>query len=116
MVIIVLNTLLSWKALIPLSRLTYCTYLVHPLVIWWLVATTETLNHYSIQLMIMIFAGEGFKMLYNHGCLQICAIATVNEKKAGKSRSSTLDKKIILRETYTHSRNQPRQRESNSQA
>ena len=23
------NTLLSWKALIPLSRLTYCAYLVH---------------------------------------------------------------------------------------
>ncbi|GAB1611147.1 hypothetical protein Ahia01_001401800, partial [Argonauta hians] len=26
------NTLLSWKALVPLSRLTYCVYLVHPIV------------------------------------------------------------------------------------
>ncbi|KAK3766954.1 hypothetical protein RRG08_059823 [Elysia crispata] len=28
-----INTLLSWKAFVPLSRLTYCTYLVHLLVI-----------------------------------------------------------------------------------
>ncbi|XP_067661104.1 nose resistant to fluoxetine protein 6-like [Haliotis asinina] len=26
------NTLLSWEAFIPLSRLTYCTYLVHPVI------------------------------------------------------------------------------------
>ncbi|GBM27686.1 Nose resistant to fluoxetine protein 6 [Araneus ventricosus] len=26
------NSILSWKALIPLSRLTYCAYLVHPIV------------------------------------------------------------------------------------
>lgn len=25
------NTLMSWKAMIPLSRLTYCGYLVHPI-------------------------------------------------------------------------------------
>ncbi|CAI9714919.1 Hypothetical predicted protein [Octopus vulgaris] len=28
------NTILSWKAFIPLSRLTYCAYLVHPVVIY----------------------------------------------------------------------------------
>uniref|UniRef100_A0A8W8LEU9 Nose resistant-to-fluoxetine protein N-terminal domain-containing protein n=3 Tax=Magallana gigas TaxID=29159 RepID=A0A8W8LEU9_MAGGI len=29
-----INTLLSWKAFLPLSRLTYCAYLVHPLVMY----------------------------------------------------------------------------------
>lgn len=27
------NTILSWKAFIPLSRLTYCAYLVHPIIL-----------------------------------------------------------------------------------
>ncbi|XP_062576845.1 nose resistant to fluoxetine protein 6-like [Saccostrea cucullata] len=29
-----INTILSWKVLVPLSRLTYCAYLVHPLIIY----------------------------------------------------------------------------------
>ncbi|XP_061164514.1 nose resistant to fluoxetine protein 6-like [Saccostrea echinata] len=29
-----INTLLSWKAFVPLSRLTYCAYLIHPLVMY----------------------------------------------------------------------------------
>lgn len=29
-----INTLLSWKGLIPLSRLTYCAYLVHPSIMY----------------------------------------------------------------------------------
>ncbi|KAJ8304385.1 hypothetical protein KUTeg_017968 [Tegillarca granosa] len=29
-----INTLLSWRAFIPLSRLTYCAYLVHPIIIF----------------------------------------------------------------------------------
>ncbi|CAC5380351.1 unnamed protein product [Mytilus coruscus] len=28
------NTILSWKGLVPLSRLTYCAYLIHPLVMY----------------------------------------------------------------------------------
>ncbi|XP_076092316.1 O-acyltransferase like protein-like [Mytilus galloprovincialis] len=28
------NTILSWKGFIPLSRLTYCAYLIHPLVMY----------------------------------------------------------------------------------
>ncbi|XP_076807349.1 nose resistant to fluoxetine protein 6-like [Clavelina lepadiformis] len=49
------NTFLSWKGFIPLSRLTYCCYLLHPLVIWWFMATAETHFHFSIHFMIMIF-------------------------------------------------------------
>ena len=29
------NSLLSWKGFIPLSRLSYCAYLVHPAVIYY---------------------------------------------------------------------------------
>ena len=29
------NTLLSWKALVPLSRLTYCAYLIHILILYY---------------------------------------------------------------------------------
>ncbi|RUS81887.1 hypothetical protein EGW08_010357 [Elysia chlorotica] len=35
------NTLLSWKAFIPFSRISYCTYLVHPAVLY--------LFHYSLK-------------------------------------------------------------------
>ncbi|KAK3088750.1 hypothetical protein FSP39_023299, partial [Pinctada imbricata] len=28
------NTLLSWKAFVPLSRLTYCGYLIHPIIMY----------------------------------------------------------------------------------
>ncbi|XP_078489124.1 nose resistant to fluoxetine protein 6-like [Ciona intestinalis] len=49
------NTLLSWKAFIPLSRLTYCVYLVHPLVIYWLLSTVEVFYHNSIAFLLMMF-------------------------------------------------------------
>ncbi|CAK8686761.1 unnamed protein product [Clavelina lepadiformis] len=49
------NKFLSWRGFIPLSRLTYCAYLIHPLVIWWLVVSRETLLHYSISTIISIF-------------------------------------------------------------
>nr|XP_039272371.1 nose resistant to fluoxetine protein 6-like [Styela clava] len=43
-----INSFLSWKLFIPLSRLTYCAYLVHPLVIEWLYGTVEVTWHFSI--------------------------------------------------------------------
>ena len=52
------NSFLSWKAFIPLSRLTYCAYLIHPLVIWWLLVNNETMMHFSIHLMIMMFLSK----------------------------------------------------------
>ncbi|XP_076807344.1 nose resistant to fluoxetine protein 6-like [Clavelina lepadiformis] len=50
-----INKFLSWKGFIPLSRLTYCAYLIHPLVVRWLVVSRETLLHYSISTIISIF-------------------------------------------------------------
>ncbi|GFO39862.1 nose resistant to fluoxetine protein 6-like [Plakobranchus ocellatus] len=37
----VVNVFLSWKAFVPFSRITYCTYLVHPAVLY--------LFHYSLK-------------------------------------------------------------------
>ena len=42
----------------PLSRLTYCAYLVHPMVIWWFYGTQEVLVHYSIPAIVMLFSGK----------------------------------------------------------
>ncbi|CAK8686755.1 unnamed protein product [Clavelina lepadiformis] len=49
------NSFLSWKAFIPLSRLTYCTYLVHLLAVMWLLGTHETPIHFNMQELISLF-------------------------------------------------------------
>ena len=41
------DTILSWKAFIPLSRLTYSAYLVHPIVIYVYYGSLERPFHYS---------------------------------------------------------------------
>ncbi|KAK7495814.1 hypothetical protein BaRGS_00013034 [Batillaria attramentaria] len=41
------NTILSWSALIPLSRLTYCIYLLHIMVIFFFVYSMDMVFYYS---------------------------------------------------------------------
>ena len=41
------NTLLSWKGIIPLSRLTYCAYLVHPIVMMTYYYSRRMLVYYT---------------------------------------------------------------------
>ncbi|GFY45077.1 nose resistant to fluoxetine protein 6 [Trichonephila inaurata madagascariensis] len=41
------NSILSWKFLIPLSRLTFCTYLIHPIIQNVYFNSLRTLIHYS---------------------------------------------------------------------
>ena len=41
------NTVLSWKGFIPLSRLTYCAYLVHPPIIYYYLLTRRRLIHFT---------------------------------------------------------------------
>lgn len=43
----VINSLLSWKAFTPLSRLTYTAYLLHPIVIQIFYSSFETPLHFS---------------------------------------------------------------------
>ena len=49
------NTFLSWKAFIPLSRLTYCAYLVHPIVIYYYINTAQRLIHFTDLQVIYLF-------------------------------------------------------------
>ncbi|XP_060591484.1 O-acyltransferase like protein-like, partial [Ruditapes philippinarum] len=52
------NKLLSWRAIIPLSRLTYCAYLVHPLVMYAYYSSKRTLMRWYDFEMIYIFLGH----------------------------------------------------------
>ena len=40
------NTLLSWRGIIPLSRLTYTAYLVHPIVMMTYYNSVRSLQHW----------------------------------------------------------------------
>lgn len=52
------NTLLSWNGIVPLSRLTYCAYLVHPLVMYLYFYTRKALMHWDDLEVIFIFLGN----------------------------------------------------------
>lgn len=52
-----INTLLSWKGIIPLSRLTYCAYLVHPVVMYTYFYSRRTLIYFSDIEMVWLFCG-----------------------------------------------------------
>ncbi|XP_053380930.1 nose resistant to fluoxetine protein 6-like isoform X2 [Mercenaria mercenaria] len=52
------NALLSWKGIIPLSRLTYCAYLVHPIAMDLYYKSRKTLmNWYDLEI-IYLFLGN----------------------------------------------------------
>jgi len=51
-----INDILSWKAFIPLSRLTYCTYLVHPMIIYLFYAgSADAYLNFTLMAAIMVF-------------------------------------------------------------
>ena len=77
-----MNAFLSWKAFIPLSRLTYCTYLVHPLVIWWFIAG-ETLIHYSIQIILAYFLGKWRSLVTRTFASGVTVFSSNQEKRQG---------------------------------
>ncbi|XP_052787971.1 nose resistant to fluoxetine protein 6-like [Mya arenaria] len=52
------NALLSWKAIIPLSRLTYCCYLVHPVVMYTYYYSRRTLMHWYDLDLSYLFLGN----------------------------------------------------------
>ncbi|XP_055327622.1 nose resistant to fluoxetine protein 6-like [Paramacrobiotus metropolitanus] len=67
------NTLLSWKAFIPLSRLTYCCYLIHIpiMMIYYLgLTTTEDFSHYSAVYHFFgtLLVTYGFAFIFTVGC------------------------------------------------
>ncbi|XP_064599084.1 nose resistant to fluoxetine protein 6-like [Liolophura sinensis] len=52
------NTILSWSALIPLSRLTYCAYLVHPIVMYLYYGSLNTPVHFTDLNVVYLFFGH----------------------------------------------------------
>jgi len=49
------DSFLSWKAFIPLSRLTYAVYLVHPMVVWLFLASSITPLNVTMAFYIYFF-------------------------------------------------------------
>ncbi|KAL8596761.1 hypothetical protein ACOMHN_053857 [Nucella lapillus] len=49
------NTILSWKALIPLSRLTYCIYLLHIMILKAYIFNRDTTFYYSDSNIVVLF-------------------------------------------------------------
>ncbi|XP_060604940.1 nose resistant to fluoxetine protein 6-like isoform X2 [Ruditapes philippinarum] len=50
------NSLLSWKGIIPLSRLTYCAYLVHPIAMYLYYQSRRSLMHwYDLEIIYLFF-------------------------------------------------------------
>lgn len=49
------NTLLSWQALVPLSRLTYCIYLLHIMMLAVYIYSRDTLFYYSDSNLVILF-------------------------------------------------------------
>ena len=52
------NDILSWKGFVPLSRLTYCTYLIHPMVLDLIYAgSSDTFINFRLYTGIILFLG-----------------------------------------------------------
>ncbi|XP_077990667.1 nose resistant to fluoxetine protein 6-like [Glandiceps talaboti] len=56
----VVNSLLSWKVWIPLSRLTYCAYLIHPVIVRYHNGRREVLFHYTDESMVYFYIAVVF--------------------------------------------------------
>ncbi|XP_031849553.1 nose resistant to fluoxetine protein 6-like [Nomia melanderi] len=53
----IINRILSWKYLYPLSRVSYCAYLIHPLVMRAVVQKGESSMHLTLGMMVILFLG-----------------------------------------------------------
>ncbi|XP_052091571.1 nose resistant to fluoxetine protein 6-like isoform X2 [Mytilus californianus] len=49
------NTILSWKAFVPLSRLTYCAYLIHPIIMYYFSNVQRKFLHFSDLTVMYLF-------------------------------------------------------------
>jgi len=74
-----INTILSWKGFIPLSRLTYCAYLIHPIVMYYFYMSRRQLIHWDTHEIVSIIkhftkgVGDTFSLippLFSHVLLQ----------------------------------------------
>ncbi|XP_039252326.2 nose resistant to fluoxetine protein 6-like [Styela clava] len=65
------NTFLSWKLFVPLSRLTYCIYLVHTLILFWWFSTQEQSVHFSNTMFAFYYVGLLFMSIFGAYCLSM---------------------------------------------
>ncbi|KAG8198741.1 hypothetical protein JTE90_023506 [Oedothorax gibbosus] len=52
-----INSILSFKLFIPLSRLTYCAYLVHPMILTGYFGSLKVLFNFSHMTLVLMFLG-----------------------------------------------------------
>ena len=61
-----INELLSWKAFVPLSRLTYCGYLIHIPIVQVYVWTIRTRVSYSEQQLVGMLPATTYSIITNY--------------------------------------------------
>ena len=75
------NSLLSWSAFVPLSRLTYAAYLVHPMVMIWYYYSLDTLVYITSATMVsrlcICLPRVAVKLLPWFYLINLCSIAVV---------------------------------------
>ncbi|XP_076316097.1 nose resistant to fluoxetine protein 6-like isoform X2 [Tachypleus tridentatus] len=67
-----INTLLSWRLWIPLSRLTYSAYLIHPMIQFWYYFSNETKIHASHTVMAGLFMTF---LIWSYGLALVTSLA-----------------------------------------
>jgi peptidoglycan/LPS O-acetylase OafA/YrhL len=80
------NSILSWSPLIPLSRLTYSVYLIHPIVHWMKLATIRERIHvshydgvsYSLVLQLILVQFLNFSLFITFGNLKMIFLLFLN--------------------------------------
>ncbi|XP_071445527.1 O-acyltransferase like protein-like [Hetaerina americana] len=88
------NTILSWKLLTPLGRLTYCIYLIHYIVILYFAGSTRATVYFSINevvrdffgnLIIAIFVATALSLVFESPFIGISKAFVKRETKAPRS-------------------------------
>ena len=59
-----IDKFLSWRAFIPLSRLTYGVYLIHAIILFWYYASEKTLIDMSIFQLVSLISCIIYEMFY----------------------------------------------------
>ncbi|XP_063424815.1 nose resistant to fluoxetine protein 6-like [Mytilus trossulus] len=68
----IINTILSWKAFVPLGKLTYCAYLVHPIVIFYYFGSRRKLIHVDTHIIIYEYLGN---LVLAYACAFVASLA-----------------------------------------
>ncbi|XP_076346879.1 nose resistant to fluoxetine protein 6-like isoform X1 [Tachypleus tridentatus] len=67
-----INTILSWGFWIPLSRLSYCAYLIHPLILFWYFQSRNSLLYFSHETMVSCFTAF---LVWSYGIALMVSLA-----------------------------------------